>query len=240
MMKSVARRLEEELGIPRKSVRIFSNSRIPEKPLLAAAGIASYGKNSLALAPRLGSLFVIAGAILPLPSFEHATSTAAEPWDPCGSCRRCIDACPAGAIIEPGLVDPGLCLQGLAASPVTLTPDDMEIWGTRLYGCQDCQVVCPHNVGLAEEAPDVAGGIGPSVSLRRFLSLDAATLKDFFRGTPMGLSWVSTDALLRNALIAAGNRRDPAARLEVERFAASESRMLRETAQWALERLPAG
>ena len=240
MLRELARRLEKERGIPRASLRLFSNSRIPEKPLLVASGLAAYGRNGLALVPGLGSLFVIGGAVIPLPSAELCADSApaAEVGDLCGSCTRCISACPVGAIEEPGLVNPGRCLQGCAGSAVPLEPRIMELWGARLYGCQECQAACPHNRGVTEEAPTGKGELGPSVSIRKILSLDpACSLKDWFRGTAMGMSWVSGDALLRNVLIAAGNRRDPAVRADVERFTRSGDPMLRRTALWALERI---
>ena len=240
-------RLEEALGIPRRDVRFFSNSRLPEKPLLAASGIGTYGKNGLALVPGLGSLFIIAGAVLPLPSrdlcgpvTEDAAGSGREPaGDPCGSCTRCIEACPAGAIVEPGVVDPSRCLQGSAARAMVLPPVFMEMWGARLYGCQDCQTACPHNRDLTEKAPAGAcGEIGASVALRRILSPGGAAIKGLFQGTAMGMSWVSSEALLRNALVAAGNRRDPSLRAEVEVFSRSQKVLLRKTAEWALERIP--
>jgi len=238
MLRALARGLEEERGIPRASVRLFSNSRIPEKPLLVASGLAVYGRNGLAIVPGLGSLSVIGGAVIPLPSAELCPPAAAQVGDLCGSCTRCISACPVGAIEEPRVVNPGRCLQGSAGSAVPLEPRIMELWGARLYGCQECQAACPHNRGLTEVAPVGQGDLGPSVSIRKILSLDqASTLKEWFRGTAMGMSWVSGDALLRNALIAAGNRRDPAVRADVERFTASGEPMLRRTALWALERM---
>lgn len=246
MLRALARRLEERCGIPGAFLRLFSNSRIPEKLLLVASGLAAYGKNGLALVPGLGSLFVIGGAVIPLPSAElcadSASQYSAEPvGDLCGSCTRCISACPVGAIEEPGVVNPGRCLQGSAGSAVPLESHIMVAWGTRLYGCQECQAACPHNRGLTEEAPAAAGELGPSVSIRKILSLDSASaLKEWFRGTAMGMSWVSGDALLRNALIAAGNRGDPALRADVERFTARSEPMLRRTALWALERLSEG
>jgi epoxyqueuosine reductase len=239
MLRGLARRLEEVRGIPRASIRLFANSRIPEKPLLVASGLAAYGRNGLALVPGLGSMFVIGGAVIPLPSVELRPADAqAQPrGDLCGSCTRCMSACPVGAIEEPGLVSPGRCLQGLAGSAMPLEPRLMELWGTRLYGCQECQAACPHNQNLNEEAPFAAGELGPSVSIRRILSMDAAGLKEWFRGTAMGMSWVSGNALMRNALIAAGNSRDPGLRTDVERFTTSREPLLRQTARWALERM---
>lgn len=241
MLRAFARRLEEVHGIPRASLRLFSNSRIPEKPLLVSSGLAAYGRNGLALVPGLGSLFVIGGAVIPLPSAELCPEPAApRVGDLCGSCTRCIAACPVGAIEKPGVVNPGRCLQGSAGSAMPLESRIMELWGARLYGCQECQAVCPHNRGLTEKARPRTGDLGPSVSIRKILSLDpSSTLKEWFRGTAMGMSWVSGEALLRNALIAAGNRGDPSVRADVERFTASSEPMLRRTAAWALERMSA-
>ena len=240
MLRVFGLRLEEALGIPRREVRFFSNSRLPEKPLLAASGIGTFGKNGLMLVPGLGSLFIIAGAVLPL-TRNAARSGGEPPGDPCGSCTRCMEACPAGAIVEPGVVDSFRCLQGSAARATVLAPAFMEMWGARLYGCQDCQSACPHNHNLTEKAPAGAcGEIGPSVALRRILSPGRAAIKGLFQGTAMGMSWVSSDALLRNALVAAGNRRDPSLRAEVEFFSRSQKMLLRRTADWALDRIPGG
>lgn len=242
MMQDVARDAARELGFPRRSARVFCNSRIPEKPLLAAAGLGGIGKNSLAIVPGLGSLFVIAGAVFPRPlTPSRSGPAAAHPRaDPCGSCTRCIDACPVGAITAAGIVDADTCLQGLAARDVELQPEVMEAWGARLYGCQTCQTVCPHNRALTEEGPgdeQGSGAIGPSVSLRKLLGMNPDEMAAFFRGTAMGLSWVSGEALLRNTLIAAGARRHAALAPLVRAHVESGSPGVRAAALWARERL---
>jgi epoxyqueuosine reductase len=239
MLGQVGRRIERELGLERGAVRPFSNSRIPEKPLLVGSGLAAYGRNGLAIVPGLGSLFVIAGAIIPVPTERLSGSRCKPVASPCGSCARCIDACPAAAIVAPGLVDPARCMQGRAGTATELQAPVMEMWGTRLYGCQDCQSVCPSNRGVSPAAPLSDPGPGPSVSIRHLLSLDASAVKTWFRGTAMGMSWISGEALLRNALIAAGNRGDKAVEVDVARFLTSPDPVLRHTARWAMERLPA-
>lgn len=247
MMRGLLRRVEQEGAFPAREARIFVNSRIPEKPLLAATGLGSYGKNSLLIVPGLGSLFVIAGCALPwallapIRMAELAAPAASDPpgFLPCGSCEQCMTACPVGAIVEPGVVDPDRCLQGLAERPVMLQSDVMERWGCRLYGCQDCQSVCPHNAGLTERSPSCSGEIGPSVSLRRLLAQGTDGVKGMFRGTPMGMGRISPVALIRNALIAAGSRGDPVLRADIERYWGHAEPVLRETARWALARLAA-
>ena len=247
MMRALLRWVERETGVPSRQARIFVNSPIPEKPLLAATGLGSYGKNGLLIVPGLGSTFAIAGCALPsgavsdpIQVSEPVPAPSGGPgFLPCGSCERCLTACPVGAIVEPGVVDPDRCLQGLAERPILLGSDVMERWGCRLYGCQDCQSVCPHNAGLTERAPACSGEVGPSVSLRRLLAQGVEGARGMFRGTPMGMGRVSPVALIRNALIAAGNRGDRILWKDVERYTGHGEPVLRETARWALARIAA-
>ncbi len=237
MLRSVGESLQRESGIPRSSLRLFSNSRIPEKPLLAATGIAAYGKNGCAIVPGLGSTFVIAGAVIPVRTDLDDLPTPLSLTDPCGQCQRCRSACPVRAIDRPYIVRHDLCLQGKAGSMDELSEETMGHWGTRLYGCQDCQSACPHNRGLKETAPVSTGEIGPGVPLRSFLAEDTGERRLRFRGTALGMPWVSGDALLRNALVAAGNAGDPSLRGHVERHLGDDTDAVRRAARWARERL---
>jgi len=237
LLRLVAEQLERESGIPRSSIRLFSNSRIPEKPLLAATGLAAYGKNGCAIVPGLGSMFVIAGAVIPVPERAADRPPPEPPSDPCGSCQLCRRACPVGAIEEPFVVCHETCLQGKAGSAGPFGEKTLAAWGSRLYGCQECQAACPHNSGLKEMAPASTGEIGPGVPLRAFLAENAAERKQRFRGTALGMSWVAADALLRNALVAAGHRGDAALRAPVERHMTEGSDLVRDAAHWARERM---
>jgi epoxyqueuosine reductase len=125
----------------------------------------------------------------------------------------------------------------MAASAEELDEKTMGVWGARLYGCQDCQAACPHNNGLTEAAPVATGEIGAGVSLRAFLSEESAERKRRFRGTALGMSWVAADALLRNALIAAGNRGDASLRGVVARHCSNPAAAVQKAARWARERL---
>src|SRR5208337_853833 len=135
---------------------------------------------------------------------------AAARVDPCGSCHRCRSACPVGAIEEQYVVRHDRCLQAMACSRAGIAAESRGAWGARLYGCQDCQAACPRNIGLKEFAAPATGEIGPSVSLRDYLSEDADQRKTRFHGTALGMSWIAGETLLCNALIAAGNRGDAA------------------------------
>jgi epoxyqueuosine reductase len=113
----------------------------------------------------------------------------------------------------------------------------MEKWGARLYGCQECQSVCPWNSRVTPAGPPAAVEPGPSASIRQLLALDAAALKSRFRGMAMGMSWIPGEALLRNALIAAGNSAEPTLKSDVARFLSCGNAVLEHTARWALEKL---
>jgi epoxyqueuosine reductase len=230
-------------------LRLFSNSRLPEKPLAAACGLGFLGSHSLVIAPGLGSAFLIAGAffpaaMVPQPALRQSSD---EPFPrgsaaggECANCRACMEACPVGAITAPGVVNPELCLPSLSTRLAPWPPQVRAAWGFRLYGCQSCQDACPHNRSLSLQTPTEQGEVGPSVPLRRLLACDEEGVREMFRGTALGRGWIPPAALLRNALLAAGRRGDPAV-LEMVRARGQEPvRAVREAAAWALEALGRG
>ena len=237
MLRDVCVHLAPQIGITRRAIRLFSNSRIPEKPLLAAAGIGAYGKNGCIIVPGLGSHFIIAGAVIPVVLAREDSPDLPNDDDPCGSCSRCIAACPTQALAEPYVLRPLRCLQALAGRAVSFPDDAWDVWGTRLYGCQDCQAACPHNKGLRVPAPLAEGEIGSGISLRRFLGMSVRERRSLLRGTALGVSWLPDEALLRNALVAAGNSCESSLRGVVEIYATDVSPLVRYAAGWALERL---
>jgi epoxyqueuosine reductase len=239
LLRRVARDLESSAGIPARTVRLFSNSRLPEKTLLAASGMGAYGRNGLVIVPGLGSQFIIAGMVLP---FTHAgePDTPEPPVDFCGSCRACRAACPTAALEEPFLPDRSRCLQALATETEPFSSEIREAWGARLYGCQECQDCCPWNNRLSEKPPAAPGEISPGISLRAFLGASDEQRARLLQGTALGMSWIPRRALLRNALIAAGNRQNSSLRSVIEPHAISDDALLRDAALWALSRLPRG
>jgi epoxyqueuosine reductase len=212
-LKTIAGRIRRENGLPKRSIRIFSNSPLPERSIAAALGIGRVGRNGLLMNGEYGSSFILAGLIVD--SFEGTAlpppvslDPPADPHAACGACRACAAACPTGAILPAGGLDPGRCLQYLSTFEGDLPPEAEAVWGTRIYGCQICQNVCPVNIRRSFRAEKPAG----ETAFRALDGLLAAfarepllSLKEIFPGTALEAGWIPRDAILRNVLIAAGN-----------------------------------
>jgi epoxyqueuosine reductase len=161
--------------------------------------------------------------------------------DGCGSCRRCIDQCPTGAIVEPGVIDAARCLAWVLQKPGVIDPRWRRAIGDRIYGCDDCQEACPPTVRLGgrEPAPPVAEGrVERTLDALELLAIDDdAVLARWGR-------WYVTDRqprwLRRNALVVVGNSgRGTDARIQhtLVRYLADDDPMLRAHAVWAAREL---
>ena len=235
-LKDVLDNIRQKTGLKRRDARIFCNSRIPEKELANRAGLGFYGRNSLIIAPGLGSCFVISGIYLP---FDYASdprlSEDSAPGACCKSCRACIEACPVGAVSGNGTIDRTQCLQSLSTQLVPFPDRLKELWQFRIYGCQSCQSVCPFNRDLSMTTGLETGVIGPSLPLQEILSRKPDELRRYFKGTVLDQNWVPMEAIQRNALIAAGNREDPVMLPLLARYRNSGLRDFRDAAHWAMQ-----
>jgi epoxyqueuosine reductase len=137
-------------------------------------------------------------------------------------------------------VDPERCLPSLSTRLAPWPPEVRTAWGCRLYGCQSCQDACPYNRELRLETPTRRGEIGPSVPLARLLSCDEQGVREMFRGTALARSWIPPAALLRNGLLAAAHRRDPAVLEMVRSLRQNAVRTVRQAASWAEGELARG
>jgi epoxyqueuosine reductase len=166
------------------------------------------------------------------------TDVELEPTPPlgadCGECTLCIDACPTGALDDPGVLDATKCLSYWSQAPAAIPEPYRERMGAQVYGCDICQDVCPWNKGIEKRRAGDAPGEA-HVSLLDWLTLDADELRD--RYDRLYVPRNDSRWLRRNALVAAGNVGTETERATVAAYAASEDEMLREHAAWALERL---
>jgi epoxyqueuosine reductase len=223
-------RLGERLGGAYR-VLVDSNDHV-DRVAAVRAGVAFYGKNTMAITADNGS-WVVLGTLVTDVEIEPTPALELD----CGSCTSCIDACPTGALDEPGVLDATKCLSysTQAAGPIP-GPHRAELGGS-VYGCDICQDVCPWNrpVERRRAGAQPAPGATPSVALRDWLEWDGgellAELERLYvpRKDPR---W-----LRRNALVAAGNVGGDDLVPVVTRYAESEDEMLRDAARWALSRI---
>jgi len=198
------------------------------------AGLGWYGKNANLLLPGHGSWFVLGSVLTDAP-----VAVTPEPVaDGCGACTRCIDACPTGAIVAPGVVDARRCLAWLVQARGTFPLEHRAALGGRLYGCDDCQEVCPPNrASDRREPPPEVDGEEAWVPLVELLAASDEEL--LARHGRWYIPRREPRWLRRNALVALGNvgGGDPAVVVALRRFADGDDDVLAEHARWALERV---
>ncbi len=212
---------------------LIDDNGLVDREAAYRAGLGWYGKNANLLLPGRGSWFVLGSVVTDAPLVTSSEAAA----DGCGGCRRCIDACPTGAIVSPGVVDANRCLAWLVQQAGTFPVAYREALGDRIYGCDDCQEVCPINIRRATPA-SAHTDAEPWVSLVELLALtDDEILSTHGRWYIPARQprWVR-----RNALVALGNVGDGSDRAVVETLVAaisSDDSMLRAHAVWAAGRL---
>jgi epoxyqueuosine reductase len=215
----------------RYRVLVDENQHV-DREAAARAGVGFYGKNTLLITRRHGS-WVVLGTLVTDAEIEARAPLELD----CGSCTRCIDACPTGALDEPGVLDSTRCLSYWSQAPGSIPEEYRAELGSQVYGCDICQDVCPWNSGVEKRRAGEAlpADSEPVVSLREWLEapedeLGARYDRLYFpRNDPKYLR--------RNALVAAGNSGDPSLAESVGRFEDDSDEMVREHARWAAERL---
>jgi epoxyqueuosine reductase len=216
---------------------LVDDNGLVDREAAIRAGIGWYGKNTNVLLPGRGSWFVLGSVVTdaPLPAAHQPVA------DGCGACRRCIVACPTGAIVAPGVLDARRCLAALVQLPGPFPVAYRAALGDRLYGCDDCQDSCPPNRaadrdGRPSTQPEPDGE--PWVAVLELLAASDAELLDRF-----GRWYIPRRRpryLRRNALVVLGNvgdGSDPEVIVTLRRFIVDRDPLLRAHALWATHRL---
>jgi epoxyqueuosine reductase len=206
----VAKRLEAE---GHRTLVLVDDNRLVDREAAVRAGLGWYGKNANVLLEGHGSWFVLGSVVT-----DAALPAAIPVEDGCGSCARCLPACPTGALVAPGVLDARRCLAHLLQAPGDFPLELREALGDRIYGCDDCQEACPPNRLEERRLPSLPAGEGDEAWVP-VLDLLAA----------------SDDELL--VLGNVGDGQDPEVEAALRRALADPDPMLRSHAAWAAERL---
>jgi epoxyqueuosine reductase len=218
--------------IPEYNGRVFTDSApVMEVELARKAGLGWRGKHTLLLSREHGSWFFLGEILLNLPLPVDASQQ-----EHCGSCTRCIDICPTRAIIEPYRLDARRCISYLTIELKGKIPTELRPQiGNRIYGCDDCQLVCPWN-GFAKSTiePDfmVRHGLD-DVSLVELFAWDETEFKAKLAGS--AIYRIGYEQWLRNIAVALGNATRGAAVIAALKLRVNhESALVREHVEWAL------
>ena len=229
-------------GAGHNTAVVADDNALVDREAAQRAGLGWYGKNSNILLPGQGSLFVL-GSVITTAALTPSTPVP----DQCGPCRRCLDGCPTGAIVAPGVVDARRCLAWLVQADGDFPLEFREALGDRIYGCDDCQEVCPPN-RQAPSAGDPGGEVAAEVDddtawvdLVELLEIDDDEL--MARHGRWYIPRREPRYVRRNALVALGNSgrgADPDVVETVDRYLSDPDPMLVRHASWAAHRLGVG
>jgi epoxyqueuosine reductase len=210
-------------------VLVDANQHV-DREAAARSGVGFYGKNTMLITRRHGS-WVVLGTLVTEATLEPTAPLDAD----CGACRLCIDACPTGALDEPGTLDATKCLSYWTQAPAPIPEPYRAALGTQVYGCDICQDVCPWNRGAEGRRADLPASDDGHIDLVAWLEGDGQAVVDRFarlyvpRNDPRWLQ--------RNAIVALGNVGSDGHVPLLEGFAEGGDEMLAEHATWALARI---
>ncbi len=199
--------LELETGHPIAGKPYVDTGPILERDLARRAGLGWFGKNTNLVNPRLGSFFFIGSLLVDLDLEPDVPFEI----DRCGSCTRCLDACPTDAFVEPRVLDATRCISYLTIELKGEIPEHLhEGVGSSIYGCDICQEVCPYNVKFARELKEPAFRIREALRgkdaialAQDIIEMEEAEFREAFRKSPMKRAKLS--GLRRNSVVVLAN-----------------------------------
>jgi epoxyqueuosine reductase len=230
-LKKLRRRLHE-MGI--ESWGGTDTAPILERVWAEAAGLGFIGKNAMSIIPAVGSWYTLAVLFIDVDIDPDPVLA-----DHCGSCTRCVDACPTQAITTEHNVDARRCISYWTIESDDLPPEDIrEAMGDRVFGCDICQEVCPHNAGIAPQPHADFAGKNQYLQLSQILESTDEQLLAQFTGSP--LRRPKAAGLKRNALLALANHPTPDAAALASRALDHPDQAVRRAAAWAKSQIEQG
>src|SRR5215211_960325 len=230
-MRELVQFIEEQVGYPVKNRWYTDTGPILERDLAQRAGIGWIGKNTCLINPKSGSYFLISEILLDL-ELEPDTPFVT---DHCGTCTRCIEACPTDCILPNRTVNATRCISYLTIELKEDIPVELrDKIGNWVFGCDICQMVCPWN-RFAGEGDPVFGHENPAHSLGEELSSSPQQFHQRFKGTPVKRA--KRRGYLRNVAVALGNTGDMQTLPVLQNALNDEEPMICEHAQWAIEQI---
>jgi epoxyqueuosine reductase len=231
-LQQLATRIEGAIGPV--GYRVCSDSApVLEVEFARKAGLGWRGKHTLLLTQDAGSMFFLGEVLVDLPLPIDAPVS-----EHCGSCTRCIDACPTGAITGPYQLDARRCISYLTIEHKgSIAPELRPLLGNRVYGCDDCQLACPWNkFAQVASVPDF--DVRHGLDSATLIALFAWTEEEFeARHAGSAIRRIGHERWLRNIAVALGNAPTGPAVIEaLQSRAAHPSALVREHVQWALAR----
>jgi epoxyqueuosine reductase len=239
-LRALHRWLDDEVGRPVVGKPYVDTGPLLERDLARRAGLGWFGKNTNLINPSLGSFFFLGTLLVDFELLPDAPFEA----DRCGTCTRCLDACPTDAFVSPRVLDATRCISYLTIELKGDIPVELrEPVGDRIYGCDICQDVCPWNERFARPLPaespfaarPAVAGQDARALARELLAMGDEDFRNSFSGSPMKRA--KFRGLKRNAAVVLGNSGNPAD-VDVLASALEDPELLvREHAAWSLHRL---
>lgn len=210
-----------------KALAMVDTGPLIERAVAVRAGIGWYGKNCSVISPAYGSWIALG---------EIVTDVALEPDQPlgngCGDCEKCLAACPTRALSAPYSVNPNLCLSQITQTKAVIPVKYRRLLGSRIYGCDTCQEVCPNNNLMRQTACQVVKPEQAMVDAVELLTISKSRFREKYGNS--ALAWRGKNILQRNAVIVLGNSRDAEVIPLLKEPLASPGKCLRGYSAWAL------